>query len=240
MKNRAILQQQFEGASLRWPNLESSLITWPEDKPCPDVQQGTAIAIGKGDKGELCYAVPASFGISMDTAKGRFRAGCAGMIDVRRDLGKLGSMEYSDLTQDDIEAGDRWKVLATHAGDSLEEGDASEESMLWQGFIRWVLVLHEKLGPAWGNLGDGYQTQKIDDLFLHSALAIEKLDYSAPKSPDHWQRVMGESWRTIKRKIDSGEIDSIKISSKRWRVHNRHRDYFWHEVDRSGQMIDPP
>jgi hypothetical protein len=245
MKNRDELTRQFSAATGKWPNLQSWLIRWPEDKPSPnatDIMQSNLAGkapprASRDADGALTIHLTVAvtdYASYSDLPAQRFRSGFAGMLILRRSFGK--ASDFDDITPEDLQAGERFRVLSQTAAKSLEPGDASAESMRDRSIVGWMLVVHEKIEPPWkqlvgsgfdqlekkGSYSDDYQVQIVDDVFLESSLAIESLNYSAAKAPSHWEGEFGVSWRTIKRRIDDGEIDAYRVATKRWRVHLRH------------------
>jgi len=43
--------------------------------------------------------------------------------------------------------------------------------------------------------------------------------YTEPRTPDEWAKVFDASWKTIRRRIDAGELRAIEVHSKAWRIH---------------------
>ncbi|MEX2174603.1 MAG: hypothetical protein WD872_09595 [Pirellulaceae bacterium] len=50
-------------------------------------------------------------------------------------------------------------------------------------------------------------------------VAVQDHDYGDARTPDEWAKVFDQSWRTIRRRINTGEIRAIEIHSKSWRIH---------------------
>lgn len=69
----------------------------------------------------------------------------------------------------------------------------------------------------------GFHFSEIEDQFLWDMkTALDEVGpsaYSRPRSPSEWEKIFDLSWRTIKRRIDSGKIRAKKISTKSYRIH---------------------
>lgn len=190
------LKEQFEQASARWPNLQSLLVRWPEDQSEPDVPLMDGLVDVPSPEGEL-HCVATGYGARMDTENGRYRSGFAGKLVLQRDFGKLGTISWRHLTEQDIEANERFRVLCDEAGDLLDQQDygLSADTMQWKARTRWRLAVHELVDPPWTRLagyGEGYEVQTLNDLFLDSAFAIGvicKHDTPYVNDDDHHNRV---------------------------------------------------
>jgi hypothetical protein len=54
--------------------------------------------------------------------------------------------------------------------------------------------------------------------------AVQEHDYSEPQTPDDWAKVFGQSWKTIRRRIDAeptnpNKIRALKMNGQSWRIH---------------------
>lgn len=98
--------------------MESRLITWPDgpDIPPPEVPLQNGIIFSRTEKGLEGTAI--GYGSEQDTPQGRFRRGHAGMLVLERSFGRL---RQGDTTTDDIEASERYRVLAREASALLDK-----------------------------------------------------------------------------------------------------------------------
>ncbi len=178
-----VLRDRFCAASDKWPNLESILITWPEGQPplenLPAELDGQyAIAVPCPDSDTALWICTLVGGIAMDTPAQRYRTGCAGQLVLRRSFGKLFGNPREIADPDESHAcGERFKVLATDGAEHLAVVGSmlglSRDSLKWLAWTRWQLAVHETIGPTTRELAGGYRYEKLADVFMASAQAID-------------------------------------------------------------------
>lgn len=116
----------------------------------------------------------------MDSPSRRYRAGHAGALVLRRHFARAVLGDYKSISVDDNAAVDQFRSLAALADGAITSYTAhlSPETLQWIGLERWRLVCHELCGydyqPLPGYDAD-YMEQTIPDVFLESALMIDKL-----------------------------------------------------------------
>lgn len=186
-----VLRDRFCAASDKWPNLESVLITWPEDLPPPsnlppdlDTQGAVPDPRYLTPEQRIGYSGPVVFkalvvgGARLDTAGKRFRSGVAARISLRRSFGRLwGDPREHDDPDEAHACGERFKALATTGAEHLEHvGGAlglSGGTLMAREWTRWQLAVHETVSPITLDLEGGYRVERLPDVFLASAEAID-------------------------------------------------------------------
>lgn len=111
------LKEKFSSASIGWPNFQSVLITWPEDKPesesLPVELDGQNAVPVPAPEGEAHFVAMLTGSKRLDTPAVRYRKGRAGMLIYRRSFGNFwgNPQEITDPDQEEA-CNDRYKVLA--------------------------------------------------------------------------------------------------------------------------------
>ena len=188
------LSTSFVEASTRWPNLESHLVTWPEDQPAPaDLMELTQFAIPypkRGEDGNMWFKDSLVGGCETDNGDARFRPKRAGALILRRSFGMcFGDPRIVKDPDEYTACGDRLRALASDGVsillDRIGQLRLSSHTRAWlvHQVPGWQLAVHEIAPGEQLRTDNDVLYEKIADLFLASANAAEMLSQHFEESP---------------------------------------------------------
>lgn len=182
----SILSGQFSEASRRWPNLTSILVTWPENMQRFDIEWLPSklqpqYASGSRSGSSVGWTASMIDTQRGDSANHRFVTGVAGMLFFSRGFGQHYDRR-AIRDPDEVQAiSERWRTLADHAAQMFCDRPTSPPiDTHWYKFspdIWWQLFLHIRLPHPQRKLKEYYEISVIDDVFLASALDIDRLGH---------------------------------------------------------------